>query len=162
MTCGGAAKAKKAGKNGNVNGLAYFFEDLAEKNSSAAASLAGKLISSEPPPSTFGNGYTPPTFNILSVPANHFLTAEQAEKIKHGEPLFDKSDTDTMTTPEPFTPTPDIAERNNLVVLPQVEQQRLALLESRINNMSAEQRKVLEGLLEGMVDLPTSNDNDAA
>jgi hypothetical protein len=48
LTRGGAAKAKKAGKNGQTNGLTYFFEDLAEKNPVAAASLASKLISSEP------------------------------------------------------------------------------------------------------------------
>ena len=55
---GGANKARKAGVNGKVDGLAYFFEDLAEKNSSAAAALAGKLISSEPPPDT-SSGITP-------------------------------------------------------------------------------------------------------
>ena len=60
LTRGGANKAKKAGKNGNINGLAYFFEDLAEKNSSAAAALAGKLISSESEQKTNAGDYTMP------------------------------------------------------------------------------------------------------
>jgi hypothetical protein len=88
---GGANKARKAGINGKVDGLTFFFEDLAEKNSSAAAALAGKLISSEPPPSA-GMGYTPPTITIVSVPSNHFLTGEQIAASGRGERVFDPAD----------------------------------------------------------------------
>jgi hypothetical protein len=71
LTRGGANKAKKAGKNGGVNGLAYFFEDLAEKNSSAAAALAGKLISSEPEQKT-NAGYTTPIIVNSVISGNQF------------------------------------------------------------------------------------------
>src|SRR6478609_3577566 len=70
LTRGGANKAKKAGKNGNVNGLAYFFEDLAEKNSSAAAALAGRLIGSEPEQKTNTSGDIA-HINVVSVIAGN-------------------------------------------------------------------------------------------
>jgi hypothetical protein len=72
LTRGGANKAKKAGKNGNINGLAYFFEDLAEKNSSAAAALAGKLISSESEQKTNAGDYTMPIIVNSVVSGNMF------------------------------------------------------------------------------------------
>ena len=48
LSRGGANKARKSGKNGRVDGLEFFVEDLAEKNPAAAATLAGKLLSTEP------------------------------------------------------------------------------------------------------------------
>jgi len=73
LTRAGVNIARKNGTNTKVSdGLAEFFRDLAEKNSSAAAALAGRLIGSEPEQKTDAAGYTMPIIVNTVVSGNQF------------------------------------------------------------------------------------------